>query len=397
MHTQPEFYEFVNEHRLDDPSSLRLRFHKDPRPWIGRAICHIECLRKCKGKFRLDGDIDVTPELLVSPLAIEQASSAKVGALHDRLAGEAETVLDMTCGLGMDTFMLARSGRRCVTAIERQPELAAATAENLSALKNVRVLNADSVDFLSCDSSLRFDLVFIDPARRASDGKRVFNIRDCEPDLISLLPLFSQRCKKVMAKLSPMLDVSRTIVELSQLESLHIVEEGNECRELLAILDFESAAKESPVVTVHSDAPEFSFSLEEERGAMPAYAMPNAGMWLYEPSAAMMKAGAFNLLCERFGMRKLHRNTHLYLSENPVEGFPGKGYEIVEVMPFGKQAFKYVGSSYGKGDVATRNLPALSPEELSKRMKIKSGGEHRIYGTTLLDDSKAIIITRKKV
>lgn len=398
MPTSADLNDFIKAHRNDDPSSLRLKFHGDQRPWINDAISHIECLRKSQRKFVLDNGTDLTPSLMVSPLSVEQATSARVGKLHDRLAADASTVLDMTCGLGMDTLMLAADGRRRVTAIEQQEPLAAATARNLSSHGNIEVVCGDSPTWLKNYSGHPFDLVFIDPARRGDNGQRVYNLHDCTPDLTEMLPIMSGKAKKCMAKLSPMLDVSRTIADLPGLTALHIVDEGGECRELLAVIDLatDSANVGEPVITVHtSGGDEFSFTREEEAAAAATTAIPEAGMWIHEPSPAAMKSGAYNLMSSRFGASAISANTHLYISPAPIDGFPGKGYEIIEVMPISNAAFKSFSKKYPRADIATRNLPQLSPEQLQKKLKTKPGGSIRVYGTTLHDGARTLIIAAK--
>ena len=398
MPTPTDLNSFITAHRNDDPSALRLKFHGDTRPWINDAISHIECLRKSQRKFVLDNGTDLTPSLMVSPLSVEQATSARVGKLHDRLAADTSTVLDMTCGLGMDTLMLAADGRRRVTAIEQQEPLATATARNLSAHGNIEVVCGDSPTWLKNYSGHPFDLVFIDPARRGDNGQRVYNLHDCTPDLTEMLPLMSGKAKKCMAKLSPMLDVSRTIADLPGFTALHIVDEGGECRELLALIDLttDSANVGDPAITVHtSGGEEFTFTRQEEAEATAATAIPEAGMWIYEPSPAAMKSGAYNLMSSRFGTSAISANTHLYISPAPIDGFPGKGYEIIEVMQISNAAFKSFSKKYPRADIATRNLPQLSPEQLQKKLKTKPGGNIRVYGTTLIDGTRTLIVAAK--
>ncbi len=387
-----DFFSFVAENMAADPVSLRLRHHGDQRWWMPLALNHIEGLGKCGCKFVAADGTDFTPRVIARPLSVEQATSARVGMLHDRLAGNSRRVLDMTCGLGIDTRFLA--GGRQVTAIELNDELADAARFNFADMPNVGVVNADSVEWLAGYGGEPFDLVFIDPARRGAGNSRLFNIADCAPDVLSLLPLLKMKARKAMVKLSPMLDVRQTLRDLPDTTELHIVEERGDCRELLAVMDFTVVCAE-PRIVVHDDTTEFSFTLSEESSAEGGYALPSHGMWLCEPGPAAMKSGAFSLLARRFGLSALHRDTHLFVGDKVPEGFPGKCRQIEAVYPLASSTLKAVGKNIGRADVAVRNLPQFTPELLARRLGVKSGGVLRVVGCTVADGSKALIVVRK--
>lgn len=198
-----------------------------------------------------------------------------------------------------------------------------------------------------------------------------------------------------MVKLSPMLDITQTIRDLPGISALHIVDERGECRELLAILDFTASFAE-PRITVHDEDTEFSY-LPSEANDIPCaeYAMPVTGMWLCEPGPGMMKSGRFSLLAKRFGLKEIHKNTHLLLGADKPEGFSGKCRRIEAVYPLSSSSLKTVGKTIGRADVAIRNLPQFTPELLSKRLGIKPGGMRRVVGCTVADGSKALIVVRK--
>ncbi|MDE7142892.1 MAG: hypothetical protein K2O33_08390, partial [Muribaculaceae bacterium] len=282
------------------------------------------------------------------------------------------------------------------TTIELDEELAEAARYNFADLPNVEVVNADSTDWLADYPGEQFDLVFIDPARRGEGNTRLFNISDCAPDVLSLLPLLRSKARKVLVKLSPMLDVRQTLRDLPDTAQLHIVEERGECRELLAILDFTQTVAE-PQVIVHYEGVEVRLSLAEETAGPQETGIPQPkpGIWLCEPGPAAMKAGMFNQLAKRFGATQLHRNTHLFLSETKPDSFPGKCRIIEAVHPLSSSTLKAVGKSIGKADVAIRNLPNFTPELLAKRIGVKPGGDRRIVGCTVADGSKALIVVRK--
>ena len=378
-----EFWKFVEGHHDDDPAKLRLKYHGSSESWIEDAITHIECLRRCGKKFGA-----LQPELMLSTLSVEQATSGKVARLHGeiarRLTDTSRHILDMTCGMGIDLHAITDALHCPATGIEMNPKLANAAAYNFRNNPLVDIVNADSVKWLeSSDVTTKFDLIFIDPARRGDAGQRVFNIHHCQPDVAELLPLLASKCRFAMVKLSPMLDVTQTLRDLPPARELHIVDENGECRELLAVLDFERATEcHEPLITVHSGDKTLSFKPEEEKIQQERYGDAIAGMWLFEPSPACMKAQPFATLCGKYGLIKLHPNTNLFVCGKPAEELPGKWYEIEEVLPFSSSVIKTLGKRIPKADIAARNFP-FKAEELQRRLKIKSGGNHRIIGTSI--------------
>lgn len=392
MELDEDFFAFVDANKDSDPKALRLKYHGDARIWIPLALNHIEGLRKCGRKFIADDGADFTPRLIARPLSVEQATSAGIGMLHHRLAGDARHVLDMTCGLGIDSRFLSQ-GRR-LTSIELDPELAAAARYNLADAPDVEVVNEDSVKWLEEYDGEPFDLVFIDPARRGAGNSRLYKIADCAPDVTAILPLLRAKTRRLIVKLSPMLDVTQTLRELPDTSELHIVEERGECRELLAVVDFTSRVAE-PRIVAHSDGTELTFLMSEEQASETKSALPRPGMWLCEPGPAAMKAGVFSILARRFSAAQLHQNTHLFVAEREPEGFPGKCRLIEAVYPLSSSTLKTIGKAIGKADVAVRNLPQFTPELLAKRLGVKSGGVHRVVGCTVADGSKVLIVACK--
>lgn len=409
-----EYVDFVKNHGGDDPTRLRLRFHGDPRPWIPLAIDNIAVLKKNR-KFRLSDGTDLTPGVIPLEVSAQQATSARVALLHADLAAGMSTVLDMTFGLGMDARLLAVAPNRKILGFDLCGELVAAAKVNFSDFPNVEVRQGDSVRFLKGYEGDPFDLVFIDPARRGHEGERLYNLHDCQPDLIEILPLIQRKSLRLMAKLSPMLDVTQTIRDLPGTSELHIVEEGNECKELLAIVDFTHEPSTPLVVVdrfVKGEHHRFSFTPQEERDIpnnpdrhpFILDRLPQAGEYLFEPSAATMKAAPFNLLSSRFRIPKLHPNTHLYVSTSgrqdgyaPVGNFPGNRYIIEQALPFTSSNLKMLSRTVGKADISVRNLKGFTAESLRKRLKLKPGGDLKLYALTIAsggNDIPVLLVVR---
>lgn len=387
-----DYQEFVREHCSDDPSRLRFKFHGDEREWVPYAINNIAALKK-KRKFQLPDGTDLTPAVIPTELSAQQSTSAAVASLHASLAGEGRMrILDMTFGLGMDASLLSRNPDCRLTGFDLQEVLVDAARSNFAGRGNVEVFCADSVEFLNQYSGEPFDLVFIDPARRGKEGERLYNLHDCAPDLTELLPMLRLKSRRVMAKLSPMLDVTQTIRDLPGIRELHVVEEDGECKELLAMLDFTVETSEPEIEIDRFAAGEWqSYSFlksqenllqAEDAAAGITSLKPEPGIYLLEPSAATMKAAPFNLLSRDFGIGRLHPNTQIYLSAQPVDGFPGRQFEIQEVWPFASSVLKRIGKEVPKADITLRNFFGFTPEELRKRTGIRPGGGLRLYATS---------------
>lgn len=393
-----DFWEFVEKHQTDDVGKLRLKFHAKGPAWIDDAITHIECMKKSRKKLgRLQ------PKLMLSPLSVEQSTSEWVATLHGviakRIVGHPLRVLDMTCGMGTDLRVLSEALGCKATGIDLNPEVAATTAYNLKEEDDIEILCADSVEWLKNYEGERFDLIFIDPARRGERGERVYNIHHCQPDVASMLPLLHEKSRFVMIKLSPMLDVTQTLRDLPPTTELHVIDEEGECREMLCVLDMGKSDDVPPIVIVHSGDSEMAFTLGEERAHKPHFGPGRAGEWMFEPSPAAMKAKPFGILCANYQLEKLHPDTHLFISAMPVVGLPGKWYEIAEVYDFSSSTLKNIAKNIGSADVSVRNFP-MKAEELQKRMKLKSGPRLRIMGATVKmpdnRDARKIFFLRKQ-
>lgn len=343
---------------------------------------------------------------MLHPVSVEQASSARVARFHAEVmhchAQRAVSLLDMTCGLGVDFAAMSAAitddSKRCL-AIELDERRCAVAQYNFRDREGVKVVNADSVQWLSDYKGDRFDVVFIDPARRNATGGRVFNLHDCQPDLVELMPLIASKSNVLIAKLSPMLDVTQTLRDLPQATHLYVVEERGECRELLAVADFSQSdapcGLDAEIVATDCDKT-FRFSLAEERQAETRFGVPERGLYLYEPSPAMMKAAPFATLCARYGVRKLHPNSHVYVADSPYADLPGRWNKIADVVDFSSRSAKALSAKIGgAADVAVRNFP-MRAEEFQKRFGFKGGDTWRVMATSLSHPRKNVLVLLEK-
>ena len=345
--------------------------------------------------------------------------------------------VDLTGGFGVDfSYIAARLGVKSMY-VERQAHLCDAAKENFGrlGLKNAIVKNGDGIEVLhsflpkkddaaSTDDSLgiTYDqplsllktklglkLIFIDPARRDDAGNKVVSLKDCTPDVTVLQEEMLSKADYVIIKLSPMLDWHRAISELSHVREVHIISVNNECKELLLVLsarnmgDMEASSADGEVkhagnlrIYCINDAQSFVCDeLDMETSSVRVAPSTLEDMqYLYEPNASLMKAGCFGVLSERYDARMLSKNSHLFVSREPIAAFPGRSFRIIAVSSFNKKELKRHLSGITKANIATRNFP-LSVAELRKRLKLKDGGETYIFATTLSDESHVLVITEK--
>ena len=330
--------------------------------------------------------------------------------------------VDLTGGFGVDfSYIAARLGMKSMY-VERQAHLCEAAKENFErlGLKNAIVKNGDGIEVLhsfhpkkdaaSADDSLgiTYDqsrsllktklglkIIFIDPARRDDAGNKVVSLKDCTPDVTVLQEEMLSKADYVIIKLSPMLDWHRAINELSHVREVHIISVNNECKELLLVLSARNMGGNLRIYCINDAQSFVCEELDMETSSVKIAPSTLEEMrYLYEPNASLMKAGCFGVLSERYDARMLSKNSHLFVSQAPIEAFPGRSFRIIAVSSFNKKELKRHLSGITKANIATRNFP-LSVAELRKRLKLKDGGETYIFATTLSDESHVLVITDK--
>ena len=354
---------------------------------------------------------------------------------HEGDFSEETGFVDLTGGFGVDfSYIASRLGVKSMY-VERQAHLCEAAKENFGrlGLKNAIVKNGDGIEVLHSFASKKDDaaseslgitedqpqsllktnlglkLIFIDPARRDDAGNKVVSLKDCTPDVTLLQEEMLSKADYIIIKLSPMLDWHRAVSELSHVREVHIISVNNECKELLLVLsarnmgEMEASSADREVKHAGSlriycvnDAQSFVCE-ESDMEASSVKIAPSTleeMQYLYEPNASLMKAGCFSVLSERYGARMLSKNSHLFVSQAPIEAFPGRSFRIIAVSSFNKKELKRHLSGITKANIATRNFP-LSVAELRKRLKLKDGGETYIFATTLSDESHVLVITEK--
>ena len=329
--------------------------------------------------------------LFPAHLSIEQCSS-EAAALYKANLLQGDSFADLTGGLGVDAYFITQHFVQ-TEYIEPQSELCALARHNFSTFgKNIEVKNETAETYLAhCAPK---DCIFIDPARRDANGRKTVSISDCSPDVVALQDLLLEKAGKVMVKLSPMLDISKALEELHSVKEVHVVAVANECKELDLVMErgFQGLPR-FVCVNLLTDQSELRFTMEEERNSQERIT-EGVASYLYEPNPAVMKAGCFRLLSERYDIHKLHRNSHLFTSERLNQDFPGRIFEVEGWAPYNKKLRNGLLSDVRKASIAVRNFP-LSVAELRKALKMDDGDETYLFATTLKGERKVVIRTKK--
>ena len=351
-----------------------------------RQIAARQLLRKKVPEWSENEDL-----LFPAHLSIEQCSSEATAQYKANLL-KGNAFADLTGGLGIDTFYIDRHFQK-TDYVERQTELCDLARHNFSVLNTkIEVHNETAEDYLKhCEPK---DCIFIDPARRDEHGRKTVSIADCTPNVADLQDLLLQKAEKVMVKLSPMLDISKALEKLHHVKEVHVVAVANECKELDFILERGYQGEIQFVcVNLLTEQPEVRFTMEEERNSSGKLA-ESVLKYLYEPNPAVMKAGCFKLLTQRFDVFKLHKNSNLYTSEDLISDFPGRIFEVEGWAPYNKKVKQALLQDVDKASIAVRNFP-LSVAELRKALKIGDGDAIYLFATTLKGEQKIIVKTKK--
>ena len=430
--------DFIRQHQDDDVRQLAFLGSKYPEVDMPFALDQIRGRKMARVKLPRWASLE---GIIYPPhISMEQCSSESTALYKAELAArllglpasssgtemKAENEIefvDLTGGFGVDfSYIAARLGVKSMY-VERQAHLCEAAKENFErlGLKNAIVKNGDGIEVLhsfhpkkkdaaSDDDSLgiTYDqprsllktnpglkIIFIDPARRDDAGNKVVSLKDCTPDVTVLQEEMLSKADYVIIKLSPMLDWHRAVSELSHVREVHIISVNNECKELLLVLSARNMGGNLRIYCVN-DAQSFvcEESDMETSSVKIAPSTLEEMQYLYEPNASLMKAGCFGVLSDRYDARMLSKNSHLFVSQAPIEAFPGRSFRIIAISSFNKKELKRHLSGITKANIATRNFP-LSVAELRKRLKLKDGGETYIFATTLSDESHVLVITEK--
>lgn len=368
---------YINQNLNSDINKILLK--KSPFSDVSMQ----EIAQQIKGKKTAEKKFPfLLKEGIVFPpnLNLEQASSQSTSEYKaQNLKGK--SFLDLTCGFGIDAYFLSRNFDE-VTLIEQNPDLIKIVKHNWKILgRKADFINENLEDFLGSlrqaqtDKKNSFDVIYLDPARRDQQNKKKFLLEDLSPNLLEIEEKLMSVSDKIIVKLSPLIDISYLISELQNITEIQIIAVRNEVKELVLIIENKEQRTKDNVeircVNLESDEPEFSFNFNDEKSAKSEFS--ESLNFLYIPNNSILKAGAFNIISEQFGLKKLHPNTHFYTSEDRVENFPGRVLAIEKIES----------GDLKKGDqynLISKNYP-LKPEEIKKKYKLKDGGKDYLIFT----------------
>ncbi len=379
-----------------DVKKLALKLHHtdDVRPqYVLQQIAGKQILQK-KVPSWSNSDI-----LYPIHLSVEQCSSeitAKYKAkVAQRLSEQynSTSLVDLTGGFGVDFYFMSELFQTA-TYIEQNQELANIVAHNFVSLhrQNCIIHCSDGVHYLN-NMSNNVGCIYIDPARRNESGGKTVRLPDCTPDLTLLEKQLVEKADFVIAKLSPMLDISAALDSLQHVTEVHIVSVNNECKELLLVMQRKMNAQ--PMLYAVTNEQILHFTLADEQNAQCTIAT-EIGQYLYEPSSSLLKAGAFKITAQHYDIEKLHPSSHLYTSNKLVKDFMGRTFRVLSVGALNRNALPITLSQVRKANIATRNFP-LRPDEIRKKLKITDGGDDFIFGTTTFNGQKIIIHCKKVI
>lgn len=408
--------EFSRQHRKDDPKSLALSVRPPADVDFAAALQQIagwQVARKKLPSWAECDDIIYPHHLAMEQCSSEHTARYKAQVVARLLGKRAKegTMYDLTGGLGVDFSFLSPLFGKAVY-VEQQHELSEVASHNFKmlGLKNVEARCATAAETLH--SIEHATMIYLDPARRDAHGGRTFALTDCTPDVLSMKSELLEKADMVMIKLSPMLDWHEVVRQLGDVRELHIISIKNECKEITPVLlsaswrdniqrTADSTTPETKIYCIN-DNQEFSFTPSatttnhDNRNVRAVYHPAHyvAGDFLFVPNASVMKAGCFEELSSRYGIRQISDNSHLFVSPRFIDDFPGRAFRISAISSMNKRELRQTLGNITKTNIAVRNFP-MTAEQLRKRLRLSDGGEDYIFATTD-DKGKHILLVCNK-
>jgi len=384
-----EVQDYINNNLTSDIPKLILK--GSPFGTISVQELANQVIAKQKSKKKLPTWFNSSKVYYPNKLSIEQSSS-EITAHHKSNIVSGNSLIDITGGFGVDAYFFSKEFRDVVHC-EMNTELSEIVAYNNKqfGVSNIETISGDGIDFLK-NSTNRFDCIYVDPSRRHDLKGKVFLLRDCQPNVPENLELLFERSNTILIKNSPILDITNTIKELTFVKEVHIVAVDNDVKELLFLLEkgYQSSISVHTVNFTKKQIQEFSFQHASSEKAN--YGEPAS--YVYEPNAAILKSGGFDEVAIQFQLDKLHQHSHLYTSDEHIEGFPGRIFRILETFPFDKKLKRKL--TCNKANITTRNFPK-SVAQIRKELKLKDGGENYLFFSTDMHNNLIVINCVKKV
>ena len=373
----PKIQTFIEEHKLDDPNRLLLKYKIVDDVPVSIIVDQIKGRKKAKEKLPTwykNAQTIFPPSINIEQSSSEQTAHYKAEVITNVLGNERalNRMLDLTGGFGVDSFFLSKLFNEAYF-VENDKNLIDIAIHNHHQLgsDNFYYFNTSAEEFLT-SSTMCFDFIYLDPSRRSKGNQKIFSLNQCEPDVGLLQETIWKITENFLIKTSPLLDIQQGLKELKYVKKVYVISLRNECKELLFLCqkNFDS----EPIIEaidLADRSKSLSFLFSAERNTEVQYSDPLK--YLYEPNASILKSGAFKTVASLFNVSKIHPNTHLYTSDKFLKNFPGRTFEIESLV---KDAVRILREFFpdGKANVITRNYSA-SVDELRKKTKLTDGGE----------------------
>ena len=376
--------QFVREHRQEDVRTLALKAGRNcdiDLPWALDQIRGWQTARRKLPSWSAIDGIIYPPHLSMEQCSSEQTARYKNEIVDTLPEGSHRTLIDLTGGFGVDFAFMATRCERAIY-VERQEHLCTTACHNfeLLGLSHATVINKDAesiLDELTTDPAST--LLFLDPARRDSNSARTYAIADCTPNVLELLPKLFKAARHILIKLSPMLDWHKAVSDLgNRVAEVHIVSVANECKELLMLLEADHEGE--PAIHCVNDGQRLIIMASQNDVPL-SVADSSDAAFLYEPNASVMKAGCFGVLTQRYPIKAIAADSHLFVSDEEIKDFPGRSFRVDTITTTNKKEQSRALTGITRANVATRNFP-ISAQQLQQRLRLKDGGDTYIFGTT---------------
>lgn len=391
--SRPEVQAFLAAHEKADPSAVAMmkNLPEELSEEITPSLLASQLKARQKAKSKLPSWYARDGIVFPHGVALEQCSS-ETTALWKAARFNGHNFADLTGGTGVDSWAFSQVFKEGVL-VEPDEERLRLAKHNFGALgvTKIEAVHATAEDFLSSYNGT-FNLIYLDPDRRSGDRKAA-DLSDSQPDVTQLMPRLLERAEQVLVKASPMLDIPQGINELNGVQEVIVLAVNNEVKEVLFLCSGKTPfLKTTAVNLLNAGEDIFSLMPEQEKSTVVDYSVPLD--YIYEPNAAIMKAGAFKSVAFRHGLKKLHANTHLYTSGEMLHDFPGRIFRVIEIISFSSKTLKSSLLPFSKAHVMTRNFP-LPAQGLQKKLKLQEGEEGYVIGTTTLSDKKVLMVAQR--
>ncbi len=390
--------EFIQQYRDKDVRELALQGARFPQIDLPYALDQIAGWQTARKKIpswtAIEGMI-YPPRLSMEQCSSEQTARYKAALVQRLLKGEkGGNMVDLTGGFGVDFSFLSPVFDEAVY-VEQQEHLCKIVQENTKVLglQQSCIIHDDSIAYLH--QMQHADIIYLDPARRDAHGARTFALQDCTPNILDIKDELLQKARWVIVKLSPMLDWHRAVSELSSVREVHVVSVGNECKELLLVMEGKECERKEAPLTIYcvNDELVFTCNMDQINEGVRIAERIEKDMYLYEPNASIMKVGCFGVCAKQYDVKAIARNSHLFVSDTLIPHFPGRIFRITAVTSMNKRELKETLQGIKKANVAVRNFP-LKADELRKKLKLSDGGDIYLFGTTTEQDKHLILLTK---